>query len=168
MLRELTLRVLGPADEAALAGVLVPGAGSALGGLFAHNDFPEVTRWFDPFPLSADTARALSRHKGSDLYWGAWSDQELVGFAMVRGWDGGHLHPAYGCLVDRRQQGRGIGTSLTQLALDQLRERGVAEVRARVHDDNPASLRMHMAAGFEELERGTGRVLLVARPGAQG
>jgi RimJ/RimL family protein N-acetyltransferase len=87
---------------------------------------------------------------------------------MVRGWDAGHLHPAYGCLVDRRQQGRGIGTSLTQLALDQLRERGVAEVRARVHDDNPASLRMHMAAGFEELERGAGRVLLVARPGAQG
>src|SRR4051812_38073501 len=156
MLRELTLRVLGPADESALA------------ALFAHNDVPEVTRWFDPFPLSADTARALSRHKGSDLYWGARRDQELVGFAMVRGWHGDHLHPAYGCLVDRRHQGRGIGTTLTRLALDELRQRGVAEVRARVHDDNKASLRMHMAAGFEELERGAGRVLLVARPGAPG
>jgi L-amino acid N-acyltransferase YncA len=35
-----------------------------------------------------------------------------------------------------------------------------------VHDDNPASLRMHTAAGFEELERGSGRVILVAHPGS--
>ena len=90
MLRELTLRELGPADEPALA------------ALFAENDTPEVTRWFDPFPLDPDTARALSHHEGRDLYWGAWSERGLVGFAMVRGWDGGHPLPAYGCLVDRR------------------------------------------------------------------
>jgi L-amino acid N-acyltransferase YncA len=36
-----------------------------------------------------------------------------------------------------------------------------------VHDDNPASLRMHAAAGFEELERAAGRVILVARPGSR-
>jgi RimJ/RimL family protein N-acetyltransferase len=156
MLRELTLRALGPADEPALA------------ALFAENDTPEVTRWFDPFPLSSEMARSLSRHEGRDLYWGAWSGAELVGFVMVRGWDGDHAHPAYGCLVDRSHQGRGIGRTLTGLALDQLRERGVPEVRARVHDDNRASLRMHAAAGFEELERGAGRVLMVARPGAPG
>jgi RimJ/RimL family protein N-acetyltransferase len=152
MLRELTLRELGPDDEPALA------------ALFTENDRPEVTRWFDPFPLTADTARALSRHAGQDLYWGAWSESGLVGFAMVRGWDGDHPEPAYGCLVDRRHQGRGVGRTLTALALEQLRERRVPEVRARVHDDNPASLRMHAAAGFEELERGAGRVILVARP----
>jgi RimJ/RimL family protein N-acetyltransferase len=156
MLPELTLRELGPADEAALA------------ALFAENDMPEVTRWFDPFPLNSETARALSRHEGRDLYWGAWSGPELVGFAMVRGWDGDHPHPTYGCLVDRGHQGRGVGRALTELALAQLRKRRVLEVRARVHDDNPASLRMHDAAGFEELERGAGRVLLVARPGAPG
>jgi L-amino acid N-acyltransferase YncA len=153
MLRELTVRALGPSDEPALA------------ELFAANDVPEVTRWFDPFPLSAEMAGTLSRHEGRDLYWGAWSDSELVGFAMVRGWDEGHPQPAYGCLVDSGHHGRGIGRTLTGMALEQLRERGVPEVRARVHDDNGASLRMHLAAGFEELERGAGRVLLVARPG---
>jgi RimJ/RimL family protein N-acetyltransferase len=153
MLRGLTLRALGPSDEAALA------------ALFAANDVPEVTRWFDPFPLSADTARTLSGHSGRDLYWGAWDGFELVGLAMVRGWDGDHPQPAYGCLVDRERCGRGIGTAVTGLALEQLAERGVPEVRARVHDDNAASLRMHLAAGFEELERGAGRVLLAARPG---
>jgi RimJ/RimL family protein N-acetyltransferase len=155
MLRELTLRALTPADEPALA------------ALFAANDVPEVTRWFDPFPLDAATARELSRHDGRDLYWGAWSDAGLVGFAMVRGWDGNHPDPAYGCLVDRGHQGRGVGRTVTALALEQLRDRGVPEVRARVHDDNPTSLRMHAAAGFEELERTSGRVILVARPGSR-
>jgi RimJ/RimL family protein N-acetyltransferase len=156
MLRELTLRAIEPADEPALA------------ALFAANDTPDVTRWFDPFPLTSETARALSRHQGRDLYWGAWSGEALVGFAMVRGWDGDHPHPAYGCLVDHRHQGRGVGTTLTGLALRELGRRGVPEVRARVHDDNSASLGMHAAAGFEELERGARRVLMVARPGAPG
>jgi RimJ/RimL family protein N-acetyltransferase len=154
MLRDLTLQALEPGDEKALA------------TLFAANDVPEVTRWFDPFPLTAGTARELSHHQGRDLYWGGWSGPDLVAFAMVRGWDGNHSHPAYGCLVDRPRQGRRIGRALTTLALEQLRGAGVPEVRARVHDDNEPSLRMHTAAGFEELERDAGRVLLVARLGS--
>jgi RimJ/RimL family protein N-acetyltransferase len=74
----------------------------------------------------------------------------------------------YGCLVDSRRHGQGIGTNVTSLVLDDLRLRGVPEVRARVHDDNTASLRMLIAAGYEELERGAGRRLMVARPGSLG
>ncbi len=149
----LTLRTLEPDD------------GEALVSLFTRNDVQEVTRWFDPFPLDAGTARALSRHEGRDLYWGGWAGSELVAFAMTRGWDGKHPHPAYGCFVDRGRQRRGVGRTLTGLALEQLSERGVPEVRARVHDDNVASLRMLSASGFEEFERAGGRVLLAARPG---
>jgi RimJ/RimL family protein N-acetyltransferase len=154
MLRDVTLRALEPGDEQALA------------TLFAANDVPEVTRWFDPFPLTADTARALSSHRGRDLHWGAWNGSDLVALAMVRGWDGGHPHPAYGCLVDRRRQGGHIGTTATGLVLEELRQREVPEVRARVHDANEPSLRMLVVNGFEELERGRGRILLVARPGS--
>jgi dTDP-4-amino-4,6-dideoxygalactose transaminase/RimJ/RimL family protein N-acetyltransferase len=148
----LRLRLLEPGDEPALA------------TLFAANNVDAVTRWFDPFPLVAGTARGLSNHRGRDLHWGAWVGADLVGLAMVRGWDGDHPHPAYGCLVDRRRQHMRIGTTVTRIALEELRRRGVPEVRARVHDANEASLRMHRASGFEELERGAGRVLLTARP----
>lgn len=150
---QLRLRLLEPGDEPALA------------ALFAANNLETVTRWFDPFPLAAATARKLSHHRGRDLHWGAWSGPDLVGFAMVRGWDGGHPHPAYGCLVDRRRQHMRIGRTVTRIALEELRRRGVPEVRARVHETNEASLRMHVASGFEELGRETGRVLLMARPG---
>lgn len=148
----LTIRALGPGDEDALA------------ALFAKNDVPEVTRWFGPFPLTAGTARAISRYRGGDLYLGGWSGSELVALAMARGPGAGYRHPAYGCLVDRPRQGRGIGTALTVFALEQLRRRGVREVRARVHDDNRRSLRMHRAAGFEEVRRDAHRVLMAARP----
>jgi RimJ/RimL family protein N-acetyltransferase len=151
MLRDLRLQLLEPGDEPALA------------ALFAANDVPEVTRWFDPFPLTPETARELSHHRGRDLYWGK---DDLVGFAMVRGWDGGHPHPAYGCFVDRHQRGAGLGVATTGLVLAELQRRGIPEVRARVHAANYLSLRMLVANGFQELERRAGRVLLVAHPGS--
>jgi RimJ/RimL family protein N-acetyltransferase len=152
MRRGVTMRPLGSADEGALA------------ELFLANDVPEVTRWFDPFPLTADTARALTHRDGRDLYWGVWEADALVGLAMVRGWDGGHPEPASGCLVDRGRHGEGIGTALSLLVLDELERRGVREVRARVHDDNEASLRMHLRAGYQVVAREPGRVLLRADP----
>ena len=153
MLQDLTLRPLEPADEQPLA------------ALFAASDRGDVTCWFDPFPLSAVSARTLIGLRGRDLYWGAWSAADLVAFAMVRGWDGGHPQPAYGCLVDRRRHSQGIGGAVTKLVLADLRARGVPEVRARVHDDNERSLRMLLAAGYKELERSAGRILLAAHPG---
>src|SRR3954451_16258635 len=128
MLRELRLHRLDPDD------------GPALAAPFVANDVPEVTRWFDPFPLDAETATALSRHDGNDLYWGASAEAGLVGFAMVRGWDDNHPQPAYGCFVDRHAQGQRIGETITRLMLEQLRQEDVPEVRARIHDDNVASL----------------------------
>jgi RimJ/RimL family protein N-acetyltransferase len=154
VLRDLSLRLLEPGDEPALA------------ALFAANDVPAVTRWFDPFPLSPACARELARHRGRDLYWGVWSASELVGFAMVRGWDGDYPEPAYGYFIDHDRHGQRLGAAATALTLEELSQRGVPEVRARVHENNVASLRTLTAAGFTELRRGEGRVVLSARPGA--
>lgn len=154
MLRDLRLQLLGPGDAPALK------------ALFEANDVLDVTRWFDPFPLTSETAYELSNHRGRDLFWGATRHDGLVGFAMVRGWDGGHPHPAYGCFVDRRHRGQRLGVAITGLVLAELRRRGVPEVRARVHADNEPSLKMHVATGFQELESRDGRILLVAHPGA--
>ncbi len=144
----LRLTLLRPDDEGALL------------DLFVANDLPEVTRYFDPFPLDAATAARLSSYGGPDLYWGVWESTSLVGLAMVRGWDGGHPQRAYGLLVDHRQHGRGIGVEATRLMLAELHVRGHDAVRARVHEDNEASLRMLRTNGFADIGRGDGRVLL--------
>jgi RimJ/RimL family protein N-acetyltransferase len=84
---------------------------------------------------------------------------------MVRGWDGGHPQPAYGYFTDRRWHRRGVATAMTGLVLAELHNRGVPEVRARVHVDNVASLRTLRHAGFVDHAVEHGRVVLRAVPG---
>ena len=140
---------------------------TALRSLFEANDRPSVTRYFDPFPLDAETARRLAHRSGRDLYWGIWEGPELVGLAMVRGWDAGYPQRSDGLLVDHGHHGRGIATEATRLMLAELRRAGEDLVRARVHDTNVGSLRMLELNGFVEIERGEGRVLLERRLGAE-
>ena len=86
---------------------------------------------------------------------------------ITTSWDDGHPHPTYGCLVDRSRHDGHIGRTATGLVFEELRRHEIDEVRARVHDTNVGSLRMLVAAGFEELERSGGRVLLAGRPGSR-
>lgn len=147
----IRLAALGPADEVALA------------RLFAANDTPDVVGFFDPFPLDAASARRLIGHTGLDLYWGIWSGDELVGLAMVRGWDGGHPHRASGLFVDRLRHGEGIGSTAMKLVVAELRAAGEATIRARVHEANRASVGMLRAAGYREIARADGRIVFECR-----
>jgi ribosomal-protein-alanine N-acetyltransferase len=147
-LRAIRIIALRPADEDRLA------------RLFAANDGAEIVSFFDPFPLDAATARRLARHGGRDRYWGIWSGDDLVGLAMVRGWDEGHPQPASGIFVDRRRQGQGIGTAAMRLVVEEMRAAGEPVLRARVHEGNRASVAMLLGAGYREIARAEGRILL--------
>ena len=153
-----------PAEVSVRLAPLEPRDEAALRQLLEANDVPSVTRWFDPFPLDAATASTIAHHAGADLYWGVWEGPALAGLTMVRGWDAGRPHRAYGCLIDRPRQGRGLGRAATRASLDDLRRRGTDDtVRARVHDDNLRSLAMLRSCGFAEIARGGGRVVLECR-----
>jgi RimJ/RimL family protein N-acetyltransferase len=140
----------------------------ALVALFIANDVPAVTRHFDPFPLTAATARTLVRLKGQDLYWGVWCADSLVGLAMVRGRDGGYPHSALGLLIDHQWVQRGVGQTAVSLVLDELPEHGVHLVRAKAHDDNEASLKVLNNLGFSIIERPPGRVIAEWRVDSKG
>lgn len=56
-------------------------------------------------------------------------------------------HPEY--------RGRGIGHQLTQIALDNLRERGIKTAWLQVRDDNPTAQRLYRSLGFVERARRT-------------
>lgn len=138
-----------------------------LARLFVDNAVPEVTDFFDPFPLDFATARSLTHHEGRDRYWGIWLGTELVGLAMVRGWDGGYPAPAVGVFVDRGHQGQGVGKSAMLKVIEAMRTAGEPLLRARVHERNVASLRMLSAAGYRVIARGGGRVLLECEPASR-
>lgn len=142
------LRTLTPDDEPALA------------ALFLANDVPAVTGFFDPFPLTPESAHAVTHHRGRDLYWGILRDRLLVGLFMVRGWDAGHEHRAIGIVVDRDHRAAKLAERAGTLAFEQLRARGETSVRARVHEDNVRVRKSASNLGFVEVERGGGRLVL--------
>jgi RimJ/RimL family protein N-acetyltransferase len=139
---------------------LAPPHEERLARLFAANRRAEIIGFFDPFPLDAATARRLTRYSGQDRYWGVWSGDELVGLAMVRGWDEGHPQRASGIFVDHQRHGEGIGTAAMRMVVEEMRVAGEPVLRARIHEGNRASLAMLLASGYREIARAEGRILL--------
>lgn len=141
-------------------GILRPADGAALAELFCANDVPEVTRFFDPFPLTASMAARLVRYEGRDRHWGIWVGERLAGLVMVRGWDEGHPHPTLGIIVDRRARGGGVAFTAVELALNELRACGEPLVRAKFHEENLLTSGLISKAPWRVVSRGSGRVVI--------
>jgi [ribosomal protein S18]-alanine N-acetyltransferase len=137
----LVLRELGPDDA------------ESLGALFEANDLPAVVDHFDPFPLTRATASELTDPRRRDHFYGAFLEDRLVGFSMLRGWDEGYEVPSFGILVDRGHHGRGIGSRLTDFTIEQARDLGSPRVRLSVYGTNVHAYSMYALKGFAEQSR---------------
>ena len=140
--------------------ILRPSDEPALRALFADNDLPQITRFFDPFPLDDATARRLCHYEGRDRHWGIWAGEDLTGLIMVRGWDGGHPDMALGIMLDHRIRGEGVATAAMHLCAEEVRALGATRIRARIHEENAASRALGKRCGYREIEHSAGRVLI--------
>ena len=114
----------------------------------------EVTRHFHPHPFTPRQARRISEPPvGSrDLYFLAVDDDQVIGYAMLRGWDEGYEVPSFGLCVLPARQGEGLGGRLLDYALQRARQRGSERVMLKVNNDNDPARRLYESRGFE-LER---------------
>lgn len=82
--------------------------------------------------------------------WTIEEDGRMVGLAMVREFDDDPLgYELQQFFVDRREQGRGIGTAALTLVLDRLRREGRwPTVEVCVKKADSAALRVYEKAGF--------------------
>jgi ribosomal protein S18 acetylase RimI-like enzyme len=124
-----------------------------LADLFERNAELETSGVFHPFPLTAASARRIALGERSDLYFGAQRRDELIGMAMLRGWDEGYEVPSFGIMVDRAHRGRSVGRRLTELTMEQARAHGCPRVRLSVYASNAAARRLYERLGFAEIER---------------
>jgi glycosyltransferase involved in cell wall biosynthesis/ribosomal protein S18 acetylase RimI-like enzyme len=132
---------------------LRPDDADALADLFEANNVPDVVQSFDPFPLTAETAKRLANHQGRDRFYVAREGPSVVAFSMLRGWDEGYDVPSFGILVDRSRHGQGIGTVLTDWTVRQAAELGADSVRLSVYASNPAAYGIYVRLGFVEEAR---------------
>jgi len=102
----------------------------------------ERVRWFEEFPRARSPV--LVAEEGP----------RLAGWARLQPWS---PRPAYArtaecsVYVAREDRGRGVGRALLRALLDRARAAGIAVVLARIAEGNPASVRLHEAAGFREI-----------------
>jgi [ribosomal protein S18]-alanine N-acetyltransferase len=125
----------------------------ALAVFFENNNRPEVTRYFHPFPLNAQTAYKIACTPHLDYYYVAIISSRIVGLFMLRGWDDGFEIPSFGIVVDYRQRGFGLGRKLTEFAIREARKMGCHKIRLSTYASNVNSVRLYMSLGFAEVSR---------------
>jgi ribosomal protein S18 acetylase RimI-like enzyme len=124
-----------------------------LSQFFARNNLPSVTRQFDPFPLTCETAFRITRVQHQDRYYVALLGSCLVGFAMLRGWDEGYSIPSLGILIDKSHHQSGYGRMMLQYVIKQAYAIGCFRIRLSVYASNSRALRLYQLHGFVEDER---------------
>ena len=79
-----------------------------------------IKNFFHPHPFTKEYAEKICSKKGikEDLYFVAKGNNEIIGYAMLRGWDEGYDIPSFGICVHPRHQRKGIGKKLTHHAID--------------------------------------------------
>lgn len=141
MTDEVRIRVAGPTDCGELAAFF-----EAIGS------DETLVAFFHPHPFTREQAEwVCARDSGlRDLYFVANEDDspDIVGYAMLRGWDEGYEVPAFGVCVRPDKQGRRLGRMLLEHAVDAAKAAGAARVMLKVHRDNASARRLYQSAGF--------------------
>jgi ribosomal-protein-alanine N-acetyltransferase len=138
---DFDIRRAGPADCDALA---------AFFATIGSDD--DVTAFFHPHPFTREQATSIcGRGPGlRDLYFVATEggSHDIVGYAMLRGWDEGFDIPSFGVCVRPDRQGVGLGRLLLEHAVGAARIAGATRMMLKVHRDNAAARRVYESTGF--------------------
>ena len=110
-----------------------------------------VTRFFRPHAFTPDEARRICSPPAAarDIYLVALDEDEVIGYAMLRGWDEGHEVPSFGVCVLPARRGAGLSARLLDHALTCARGRGAQRVMLKVDHDNEMARRLYESRGFE-------------------
>ena len=121
-----------------------------LGVLFAELREDPDSVHFHPHPFTTDEARRIAERRGilQDLYFGAFLDDRLVGYGMLRGWDEGYVIPSFGVAVGSTYRGLGVGRLLLRSAISMARARGAQTMMLKVHPENSSAKHLYESEGF--------------------
>ena len=123
----------------------------SLKNFFLENDKPSITRYFNPFPLTEESAYRITKKNHKDKYYVAYLDKMIVGFSMLRGWEEGYNVPSFGILIHHKFTNQGYGKILTHFTLDQAQNLNCKKVRLSVLKSNFVAIHIYRSLGFMEI-----------------
>jgi ribosomal protein S18 acetylase RimI-like enzyme len=119
-----------------------------LASFFLRLEAAGVSRHFHPHPLNWEEAERRCRYEGLDEYLVAIHDDQIVGYAFLRGWDEGYAVPALGVVVDPAFQGLGLGRHLMHCLHTLARERKATRIILKVYPENEKALGLYRSLGY--------------------
>lgn len=105
-------------------------------------------RFFHPHPLDETTAMAVCGNPGKDYYCGAFEENRMVAYGMLRGWNEGFAFPSLGLAVHPSECGKGRGQRILQHLHQVARDRGCGKIRLTVYRENLTAVRLFAQAGY--------------------
>ena len=104
--------------------------------------------YFHPHPLTCEMAKKIATYEGDDLYFLQIKDNEITGYAMLRGWDEGYTIPSLGIAIHPNFRNQGLSMEFMEFLHDQARAKGAPKVRLKVYSSNEGARHLYENLGY--------------------
>ena len=115
--------------------------------------------YFHPHPLTYEMAKKIATYKGDDLYFLQIKDNEIAGYAMLRGWDEGFTIPSLGIVIHPIFRDQGLGREFMEFLHNQARAKGATKVRLKVYSNNAGARRLYENFGYSFVAEENGQFI---------
>lgn len=104
--------------------------------------------FFHPHPFDRNEAKWIAGYKGKDLYFVQIYKKNIVGYAMLRGWNEGYDVPSLGIIIHPSYRHFGLGSKFMQYLHDEAKRKGASRVRLKVYEKNIGAMAMYHSLGY--------------------
>jgi RimJ/RimL family protein N-acetyltransferase len=114
--------------------------------------------FFHPHAFDEETVKYLCvNYKGKDLYYVIYLNFNIVGYAMLRGWDEGYEIPSLGIILSKNIRGSGISKNFMEFLHLIAKNKESKRIRITVNNKNIACINLAKKLGysFKELNEST-------------
>ncbi|MFZ1280088.1 MAG: GNAT family N-acetyltransferase [Ignavibacteriaceae bacterium] len=108
----------------------------------------DYTQYFIPFVFDFEIILKILSNAIKDQYYGIFTDNKLVGFYMLRGFDEGYEIPSYGVWVAKDFSSKGISKLTLQHAISFCKINNIKKIILKVHPDNVIAKNIYESFGF--------------------
>ena len=115
--------------------------------------------YFHPHLLTYEVAKKIATYEGDDLYFLQIKENEIVGYAMLRGWDEGFTIPSLGIVIHPDFRSQGLSVEFMGFLHNQARAKGATNVRLKVYSNNAGARHLYENLGYSFVAEENGQLI---------
>ncbi len=104
--------------------------------------------YFNPHGFDRNSIEKIISSRSKDVYCLMMNSGKVIGYGLLRGWDGDYSVPSLGIAIDKKHRGTGAGTALIFKLHFIAKQKGSNRVRLRVHPENIVALNLYKKVGY--------------------